>query len=203
MTELQKVKQQLIQHIESTFPEDKKAQALAQINSMNDEQLIQFLQQNNLIQDSGQPQQCVFCSIVDGKIPSYKINENTSAIAVLELNPISKAHTIIIPKQHISNQKHMPKQVLELASQISKQIEKKFKPKKVIAFDSNMFGHEIINLLPIYDNETPESPRQKAEEKNLLELQKALAQKPKPKTVRKPRAKKISSKKLWLPKRIP
>ena len=60
---------------------------------MSAEQLEEFIKKNNLIQ---QDQQCIFCSIIEGKMPSFKIAESDSAIAILEINPISKGHTIII-----------------------------------------------------------------------------------------------------------
>lgn len=201
--QLQQAKEQIIQQIQSTFPEDKKASAITQLNSMNEEQLIEFLKQNNLIKE-GEPaqQQCIFCSIIEDKIPSYKIDENNSSIAILELNPISKAHTIIIPKQHIPSSDKLPKEVFTLAKKIAKKIKTKLKPTDVKIASSNMFGHEILNILPIYENETLESPRHKEEETELLQLQKKLETKSKPKTIRKPRIKKIKEK-LWLPKRIP
>jgi len=201
--QLQQAREQIIQQIQSTFPEDKKASAIARLNSMDEEQLIEFLKQNNLIKE-GEPaqQKCIFCSIVEGKIPSYKIDENKDSIAILELNPISKAHTIIIPKQHISSSDKLPKQAFALAEKIAKKIKTNLKPKDVKIASSNMFGHEILNILPIYENETLESPRRKEEETELLKLQKKLEKKSSPKTIRKPKIKKIKEK-LWLPKRIP
>jgi len=201
--QLQQAKEQIIQQIQSTFPEDKKASAIAQLNSMNNEQLIEFLHQNKLIKGSEPAQhQCIFCSIVEGKIPSYKIDENNSSIAILELNPVSKAHTIIIPKQHVPSSDKIPKQAFSLAEKISKKIKAKFKPKEVKIASSNLFGHEILNILPIYENETLESQRYKEEETELLKLQKKLEKKSSPKIIRKPKIKKIKEK-LWLPKRIP
>ena len=41
--------------------------------------------------------------------------------------------------------------------------------KEVRPFSTNIMGHELINLLPIYDNESPESPRKKATKEELEE----------------------------------
>jgi histidine triad (HIT) family protein len=46
---------------------------------------------------------CVFCDIVDKKIPALIIGENQGAIAFLDVNPISDGHTIVIPKKHYKN----------------------------------------------------------------------------------------------------
>ena len=88
--QIQDLKKKVIEQINSTFPEDKKTEALKQIETMEEPQFIEFLKQNNLIKtDGSQPQgQCVFCSIVFGDIPSTKLGENEKAIAILEINPI-------------------------------------------------------------------------------------------------------------------
>lgn len=42
----------------------------------------------------------IFCRIVDGEIPSYKIWENEKFLAFLDVNPINLGHTLLIPKKH-------------------------------------------------------------------------------------------------------
>ena len=204
--QITQLKNQIIQQIDSNFPEEKKEPAKKQIQSMNSEQLEEFLKQNNLVktQDgSPQTQQCVFCSIVSGKIPTNKIDENEKAIAVLEINPISKAHTIIIPKEHISNSDQLPKEIFSFAEDIAKKIKTKLKPKDVQISSSNILGHEIINVLPIYKDETINSKRAQAKPEELEQIQEMLKTKLKPKMIKKPKRKKLKSEKLWLPKRIP
>ncbi|MCI8326626.1 MAG: HIT family protein [Lachnospiraceae bacterium] len=43
---------------------------------------------------------CIFCKIVSGEIPSRKIYEDEDMIAIMDLNPTSKGHSLIIPKEH-------------------------------------------------------------------------------------------------------
>jgi histidine triad (HIT) family protein len=43
---------------------------------------------------------CIFCSIVDGDIPSYTVHENDDVIAFLDANPLARGHTLVIPKSH-------------------------------------------------------------------------------------------------------
>ena len=195
--QLKKIKKQVIQHIESTFPEDKKASATSQIESMNSEQLEEFLEKNKLIKQGQESQenQCIFCLISSGKVPSYKIDENKTSSAFLEINPISKGHMIIIPKEHSEK---ISKRAISFAEKISKKIKTKLKPKGVITSSGNLFGHGIINVIPIYQNENEKSGRYKADEEELKEVHKILTKK----TIRKPISKKISEK-IWLPKRIP
>ena len=43
---------------------------------------------------------CLFCKIVAGKIPCYKIYENDDVLAFLDLFPAAKGHVLMIPKKH-------------------------------------------------------------------------------------------------------
>ncbi len=43
---------------------------------------------------------CIFCKIVSGEIPSYKVYEDDKYLAFLDINPQSPGHTQIIPKEH-------------------------------------------------------------------------------------------------------
>lgn len=43
---------------------------------------------------------CIFCKIVKGEIPSYKIYEDTSYLAFLDIFPRVKGHALVIPKKH-------------------------------------------------------------------------------------------------------
>ncbi|MEO2154527.1 MAG: HIT family protein [Nanoarchaeota archaeon] len=46
---------------------------------------------------------CIFCKIVRGEIPSYKIFENEKVIAILDIRPANKGHILVIPKEHYEN----------------------------------------------------------------------------------------------------
>ena len=43
---------------------------------------------------------CVFCAIAAGEIPSFKVYEDERVLAYLDINPFSKGHTLVIPKEH-------------------------------------------------------------------------------------------------------
>jgi len=203
--QIKEIKSQLINHIDSTFSEDKKTSAKQQVEEMNDEQLEKFLEKNNLIKE-GQPtigkQQSVFRNIVDGQIPSYKIDEDKYSIAVLEINPISKGHIILIPKQEITSVEKIPQPLFSLAKKISKRVKSKLKPKEVNISSSNAFGEFIINVFPVYENESLNSQRYHAEELELQEVQKKLGKKTRKKIFKK-ELKKIQEGEIRLPKRIP
>lgn len=203
--QIAQIKQQLIQQIETTFPEDKKQAAKQQIETMDGNQLEEFLKQNNLIKE-GQPptgeQQNVFRNIISGQIHSYKIDEDKYALAVLEINPISKGHTILIPKQEATSVEKIPQPVFSLAKKLSKKIKAKLKPKEVKISSSHAFGEFIINVFPVYENESLNSQRYHAEETELQEIQEKLEKKTIAKIIKKT-PKKIQEKDVRLPKRIP
>ena len=46
---------------------------------------------------------CIFCKIAAGEIPSRKIYEDKDLIAIMDLSPTSKGRSLIIPKEHYTN----------------------------------------------------------------------------------------------------
>ena len=43
---------------------------------------------------------CIFCKIVSGEIPSYKVYEDDKFMAFLDVRPLNLGHTLVIPKKH-------------------------------------------------------------------------------------------------------
>ena len=46
---------------------------------------------------------CIFCKIINGEIPCYKVYENDDVLAFLDINPDSDGHTLVIPKKHFKD----------------------------------------------------------------------------------------------------
>ncbi|MDP6600115.1 MAG: HIT family protein [Candidatus Woesearchaeota archaeon] len=46
---------------------------------------------------------CIFCKIVDGKIPAAKVYENSNVISFLDIMPANKGHCLVVPKKHYEN----------------------------------------------------------------------------------------------------
>jgi histidine triad (HIT) family protein len=55
---------------------------------------------------------CIFCQIVEKKIPSKIVFEEERCLAFLDIFPISNGHTIVIPKEHYQNLEDIPNQEL-------------------------------------------------------------------------------------------
>jgi len=55
---------------------------------------------------------CIFCKIVAGELPCYQIYEDNNFLAFLDIQPISKGHTLIIPKKHYHTFLETPVEIL-------------------------------------------------------------------------------------------
>jgi len=205
------VRKQLIEHIKSNFPEETVEEYLKKIEEMDDEKLIYFLKENNLIQNekSQTEETCIFCSIISQEIPSVKVGENNSSIAILEINPISKGHILIIPKNHLEKFEENEEEVNQLIDEISEKIDKKFRPKRIEVFTSKITNHLAVNILPVYDSEDKNSER---EHLNLNELKKIKEELEEIEELRETNENvenekvdipEINEKNYWIPKRLP
>lgn len=65
---------------------------------------------------------CIFCKIVKGEIPSIKVFEDASVLAFMDINPISTGHTLIIPKNHAENLFDMKTEDLHAVIAVSKKV---------------------------------------------------------------------------------
>ena len=72
---------------------------------------------------------CVFCKIIDGDIPSYRVYEDEKVVAFLDVNPRSNGHSLVIPKKHYTDLYDIDDDTLlhmwKTARDVSKMIEKK------------------------------------------------------------------------------
>jgi len=75
---------------------------------------------------------CIFCKINNGDIPSYTIYEDEYVKCFLDINPVSKADTLIIPKKHFTDINDIDLEYLSKINEASKKIvniiSSKFKP---------------------------------------------------------------------------
>ena len=194
------IKEQILNQIESwDADEEQKQQAREQIEAMNEEQLEEFLKKQQLSQGQGagkeQKQECIFCSILQSKLPSYKIDENKKALAILEINPLSEGHSIIISKIHDK----LENPAFVLANKIAKRLKRKLKAIEVKIENANLFGHNLVQVIPIYKDVKLE--KKKADEKELILLQNKLKAK---KHIKKEKPKQIQEIKLEpAPRRVP
>lgn len=202
--QVKELKRQLSEQI-NHLPENQKAQAQKQIDDMSAEAIESMLreQQSQQGPDGAQQQpQEIYRAIVSGQIPSKKLDENKSAIAVLDIKPISKGHTIVIPKTPVKDAKEMPDETFALAKKIAKKISSELKTEGTEIQTQFAFGEIILNVIPIYDKPLSiNSPRSEAKEEELQEIYQKL------RTVKKPKVIKIKksrqTKIIKRPRKIP
>jgi len=46
---------------------------------------------------------CIFCKIIEGEIPGNIVYEDENTVAFLDANPVSKGHTLVVPKEHVES----------------------------------------------------------------------------------------------------
>lgn len=56
---------------------------------------------------------CVFCKIVAGRIPSIRVYEDADTLAFLDINPVTKGHTLVIPRRHYNPLSETPPEILQ------------------------------------------------------------------------------------------
>lgn len=75
---------------------------------------------------------CIFCKIISGEIPSTKIYENDHIIAIEDIHPKAKIHSLIIPKVHINSFNELEDE--KLMSEILKGIKEVTKLKNIESY---------------------------------------------------------------------
>lgn len=65
---------------------------------------------------------CIFCKIVAGEIPSRTIYEDESFKVILDASPASKGHALILPKEHYANIFEIDEDVLAKAAKLAKRL---------------------------------------------------------------------------------
>ncbi len=93
---------------------------------------------------------CLFCKIVNKEIDSLKVFENDSVYAFYDINPVSKYHTLVIPKKHYENLYDIPeKELAEIIKVVKKLVLRyrdKFGIKNVQIFNNS--GKEAQQEIP-------------------------------------------------------
>ncbi len=67
---------------------------------------------NNCYRKGSIMDNCIFCRIIAGDIPSRRVYEDENCIATLDIGPASKGHTLIMPKKHFQDLTEMDEELL-------------------------------------------------------------------------------------------
>ena len=107
--------------------------------------------------------ECIFCAIVEGKIPSEKVFEDKHVFAFMDIAPANPGHLLIIPKQHYRNIFDMPAEVgskiMEAAVPLATAIRETLNPDGLNLFQSNEAAafqtvfHFHLHIIPRWEND--------------------------------------------------
>lgn len=105
---------------------------------------------------------CIFCKIITGEIPSAKVYEDDDVYAFLDISQVTTGHTLVIPKTHTSDIFETPEdvaaKVFARVPKIANAIKEVYNPKGVNLLNNNgIFAgqsvyHLHIHIIPRYDD---------------------------------------------------
>ncbi len=104
---------------------------------------------------------CIFCKIIDGSIPSTKIYEDEYVYAFMDISPLTKGHTLLIPKEHVANVFEMSEEtaanLFKVAPRIANAIKDTVNPAGMNLLNNNgepagqSVFHFHLHFIPRYD----------------------------------------------------
>ncbi len=105
--------------------------------------------------------ECIFCKIVKGEIPSYTIYEDEMVKMFFDINPISKGHCLMIPKKHYDNILDIDLDILQHMNEISQKmypiLKKKLACEGITRLQNNELGQDVkhyhMHFIPRYPND--------------------------------------------------
>ena len=102
---------------------------------------------------------CIFCKILKGEIPSKKLYEDDKVIVIMDVNPKVDGHSLIIPKEHVVDFMEVSDELLTHIYKVAREMSNKLMTKldaNAITLginygDSQMVKHLHMHLLPNFE----------------------------------------------------
>jgi histidine triad (HIT) family protein len=144
-----------INEISKLNPEEQKKELPLFLATLNEEQ-VSFLKN----QQGGE---CLFCSISEKKIDSYKVYEDEKVMGVLDINPANKGHVIVFPKKHFQFMGELNEDLnghmFNVANKLSSKIVEKLKAGGVNIYVANgvlagqYVSHISVHIIPRFKDD--------------------------------------------------
>jgi histidine triad (HIT) family protein len=106
---------------------------------------------------------CIFCKLANGEIPSATIYEDEDFRVILDLNPAAKGHALILPKEHAADLFEMPEERVQKAFALAKKMAGKMRDVlkcdgfNLVQNNGTAAGQTVfhfhIHLIPRYEND--------------------------------------------------
>lgn len=122
---------------------------------------------------------CIFCKIVKGEIPSYKVFENEDFFAFLDIFPQVKGHTLVIPKKHYRWVYDVPNfgAYWEAALEVTKKVQSGLKPEYVTYLTYGLdVPHAHIHIFPRHGEAAGGTKRIEVSKEEMKEIAKKIAE---------------------------
>lgn len=107
---------------------------------------------------------CIFCKILAGEIPSSVVYEDDDFRAILDINPAARGHVIILPKKHYANLFELPEEeaskIFVVAKKIATAVKKTYKCDGVNILQNNgeasgqTVFHLHVHVIPRFEGDT-------------------------------------------------
>jgi histidine triad (HIT) family protein len=105
----------------------------------------------------------VFCKIIRGEIPSYKVYEDNDVLAILDISQVTKGHVLVLPKEHYDNFLATPQEIMHKVMDVAQrigQIQIKMLGAKGVNILSNVYEaagqsvmHFHVHVIPRYEED--------------------------------------------------
>lgn len=128
---------------------------------------------------------CVFCKIINGEIPAYKLYENGFVTCFLDISQATKGHCLVVPKKHIQDifdlSEEYAEEVMKAAVVVSHLLKEKLGVTDINLLNNSGVGagqtvmHFHLHVLPRYVDDEIDF-HQVDHEPNFTELEKLYAQ---------------------------
>ena len=106
---------------------------------------------------------CLFCKIINGEIPCYKVYEDSDFLAFLDISQATVGHTLVIPKKHVANIFELDSETASKMLVVIKNITNKLKEKlnlsavNILNNSGSLAGQTVhhlhFHIIPRYEND--------------------------------------------------
>ncbi|MCJ1390883.1 Adenosine 5'-monophosphoramidase [Xylographa bjoerkii] len=112
---------------------------------------------------------CIFCKIIRGDIPSFKLFESQHILAFLDINPLSRGHALVIPKHHGEKLTDIPDEQLREILPVAKKLVLATGAENYNILQNNgRMAHQVVDHVHFHMRARRAMCRRRGEEKETL-----------------------------------
>ncbi len=125
---------------------------------------------------------CIFCKIINGQIPSFKVYEDDFTFAFMDISPINPGHLLVVPKKHFAETKDYDEVTGGYVFNTAVKIEKALRKSNIVTCEGTNFfvangtaaGQEVfhshLHIIPRYKGDNFKVRIEKSEKPSMDEL---------------------------------